>query len=141
MDDNPHGDITIAELELFGVFLQWLILEQATSAEDLERKSVAIWCNNLPAVAWLYKMRNSNSKFAARILRAFAIRLQHFQAAILAIDHLLGIYNIMSDFASRKHTTNPTDFLTLFTSTFKPPQGGYWTLCTLANATRLKAIS
>ena len=67
-DDNPHGNITIAELELFGVFLQWLVLEQAVAAEDLERKSVAIWCDNLPAVAWLYKMRNSGSKFAARIL-------------------------------------------------------------------------
>ena len=111
------------------------------AAEDLERKLVAIWCNNLPAVAWLYKMRNSGSKFAACILRAFAIRLQHFRAAVPAIDHLSGIYNIMSDFASRKHTTNSTDFLTLFTSTFKPPQGGYRTLCTLTNATRSRAIS
>ena len=61
-DDNPHGDITIAELELMGVFMQWLVLEQVTMPDTLEFNSVAIWCDNLPAVAWLYKMRNSSSK-------------------------------------------------------------------------------
>ena len=99
-DNNPHGDITIAELELMGVFIQWLVLEQATSTDTLKFKSVAIWCNNLSAVAWLYKMQNSSSKWASCILRALAVRLQHLQAALPAIDHLSSIYNIMSDFAS-----------------------------------------
>ena len=68
-------------------------------------------------------MQNSSSKWASRILRALAIRLQHFRAALPVIDHLSGLFNIMSDFASREHTTHPADFLTLFTSTFTPPAG------------------
>ena len=140
-DDNPYGDITIAELELMGVFIQWIILEQCTTPDKLHCNSVAIWCDNLPAVAWLYKMRNSSSKWASRILRALAIRLQHFRAALPAIDHLSGLFNIMSDFASREHTTHPNDFLTLFTSTFTPPQGSYWTLCTLNKDIQSKLIS
>ena len=47
----------------------------------------------------------------------------------------------MSNFASREHTTNPNNFLTLFTSTFKPPQGGFWTVCTLTKHIQLKLIS
>ena len=47
----------------------------------------------------------------------------------------------MLDFASREHTTHPNNFLTLFTSTFTPPQGGYWTLCTLTKDIQSKLIS
>jgi hypothetical protein len=57
--------------------------------------SIAIWCDNLPAVSWIYKMRTSTSPIASRILRALAVRLQHNHTSLLGIDHISGIYNII----------------------------------------------
>ena len=90
-DANPTGDISISDLELLGIFINWLVLEYAVDKTTLKFNSVAMWCDNLPAVAWLYKMRNSSSEIAAHILRAFAIRLQHLQAAVPLVEHISGI--------------------------------------------------
>ena len=67
-DNNLSGSINISELELAGVLLQWLVLEAAISHEKLRFALAAIWCDNLPAVAWLYKMRSSSSLVSANIV-------------------------------------------------------------------------
>lgn len=125
---NRKGRLTISDLELMGILLHWLVLEASVDNDTLTHSSIAIWCDNLPAVSWIYKMRTSTSPVASRILRALAVRLQHQQSGLLAIDHISGIYNIMADVASRKHVSNPTQFLDYFTKTFTPPQGNFWTL-------------
>ena len=81
---------------------------------------MAIWCNNIPAVAWLYKLRNSVSLIASNLIRALAIRFQKLEVAKLAAEHILGLFNVMAGFNSWEHTTNPKDFLLLFTSKFNP---------------------
>ena len=73
-DECPDGSISISELELAGILLQWLVLETIIPAELLQHCSVAIWCDNIPAVAWLYKLCNSTSQIASNIIRALAIR-------------------------------------------------------------------
>ena len=129
---NPTGSLTISDLELMGVFMHWLALEQAVGTK-LHHQSPAIWCDNLPAVAWTYKFRTSTSQIAANILRALATRLHVCQAGTLSVDHISGVYNVMADVASRKHTTNPSDFLTYFSSKFPPPKHTCWTLFQFSN--------
>ena len=141
--DNPKGSITISDLELAGIFLHYIVLQAIVKRhrQSLNQCSVAIWCDNLPAVAWTYKFRASTSKLAARILRALAVRMHIDKAALPHINHIAGSYNIMADFASRHHSTCPQQFLTEFSSTFKPPQGAFWTLFRLNKNTTSKLCS
>ena len=127
-DNNPKGKITICDLELLGILMHWLALEQAVNKEDLKHQSPAIWCDNLAAVSWVYKFRSNTSALAGNILRTLATRLHECKAGLLGVDHISGIYNSMADVASRKHTTDLTTFLQLFTQKFKPPQGSCWIL-------------
>ena len=69
---------------------------------NLRHNSMVIWCDNLPAVAWTYKF-HLTTHLATRILQAFVVRLQHTQLALVNIQHILGIYNLMADVASRSH--------------------------------------
>ena len=133
--------ISILELELAGILLQWLVLETIIPAELLQHCSVAIWCNNILAVAWLYKLCNSTSQIVSNIIQALAIRFQKLAVTKLAAEHIPGIFNVMADFNSREHTTNLTDFLTHFSSKFNPPKNGYWNLCRLRTGLISRVIS
>jgi hypothetical protein len=101
---NKTGTLTISDLELTGILLHWLVLEHIVDIATLCDASVSIWCDNLPAVAWMYKFRTSTSLVAARILRALAVRLHTNRAALLSVEHIFGIYNKMADVASRRHS-------------------------------------
>ena len=140
-DNNPSGSINISELELAGVLLHWLVLEAAISQEDLRFASVAIWCDNLPAVAWLYKMRSSSSLVSANLVRALAVRIHMNESAKLAGEHLSGKFNVMADTTLRRHPTNTEDFLSFFSSKFPPPKEHCWTLCRLKHGTYSRVIS
>ena len=140
---NPTGPITISDLELAGIVLQFLVLEAAMHRHKrkLQHQTVAIWCDNMPAVAWTYKFRASTSRIASRLLRAFAVRLHTTKSALTNVNHISGVYNTMADVASRKHTTNPSDFLTKFSTTFPPPQDAFWTLYQFSNKRTSKICS
>ena len=64
----------------------------------------------MSAVSWIHKFRTSTSCIASNILCALAIRLHTCQLGLLSVDHTLGLFNVMADIASRKHTTNLTKF-------------------------------
>jgi len=138
---NKAGQLTISDMELTGILLQWLVLEQAVDTATLKHNSVAIWCDNLPAVAWTYKFRTSTSPIAARILRALAVRLHENQTALLSVEHISGIFNNMADVASRKHNTNRKHFLTDFSARFPPPQDACWTLFQFSDKVTSKIYS
>jgi hypothetical protein len=87
-------------LELTGILLQWLVLEHVVDTSTLRDASVSIWCDNLPAVAWMYKFHTSTSLVATWILRALTVRLHTNRAALLSVEHISGIYNTMADVAS-----------------------------------------
>jgi hypothetical protein len=78
---NKTGSLTVSDLELTGILLQWLVLEHVVDTSTLRDASVSIWCNNLPAVAWMYNLSTSTSLVAAQILRALAVRLHTNRAA------------------------------------------------------------
>ena len=129
---NLAGTITISDMELMGVFMHWLALEQAIRP-DLKHQSPAIWYDNLPAVAWLYKFCTSTSTVAATILRAFATRLHTRAAGTLSVNHILGVCHAMADVASQEHTIVPAEFLIFFSFKFKPPKDASLTLFQFSN--------
>jgi hypothetical protein len=53
-DSNPDGVLTNSDLELAGVLLHYLALEQIVL--ELQHIQVAIGCDNIPAVAWTTRM-------------------------------------------------------------------------------------
>jgi hypothetical protein len=71
---NKTGSLTISDLELTGILLQWLILEHVVDTSTLRDAGISIWCDN-QAVACMYKFRTSTTLVAARIFRALAVRL------------------------------------------------------------------
>jgi hypothetical protein len=88
---NKTGSLTISDLELTGILLQWLVLKHVVDTSTLRDASVSIWYDNLPAVAWMYKFRTITSLVAAQILGALAVRLHTIQAALLSVKHISGI--------------------------------------------------
>ena len=135
---NPNGTLSISDLELIGILMHWLALEQAVTPADLLHQSPAIWCDNLPGVSWIYKFRTSKSHVASAILLALATRLHKNKTGLIAVDHISGLFNTLADVASRKHSTNPATFLVQFTKQFPPPQNACWTLFQFNN--KLKSL-
>ena len=66
--------------------MHWMVLEQAV--DNLKHISVAIWCDNISVVSWIYKFRTSTSPIASSILKALATRMHVCQSGLLAIDHI-----------------------------------------------------
>jgi hypothetical protein len=50
---NPKGGLTINDLEMAGLLLEYLVLELLM---DLEHKHVAAWCDNISTVGWAHCM-------------------------------------------------------------------------------------
>jgi hypothetical protein len=99
-DSNPNGVLTNSDLELAGVLLHYLALEQI--AGDLQHIRVAIGCDNTPAVAWTTCMATQVlSPIAFRLLRGLAMRQRVTQAAPPETFHTEGERNVLADVASR----------------------------------------
>jgi len=127
---NPTGSLTNSDLEMAGLLLHWLTLEQVA---DLKHTHVAAGCDNSPTVAWASRLLSSKAKVAAHLLCILAIRMLARQASPLTTYHLPGVVNTMADEASRSFIMHPLDavFLTMFNSSFPLPQGDSWLLCRL----------
>jgi hypothetical protein len=142
---NPKGDITNSDLEMAGVLLQWLVLEQIAPA-SLEHKHIGIFSDNTPTVAWATRLHSSKSKVAGHLLRALAIRQHAHRASPLLTISIAGEDNNMADVASRsfRHNTFLTSnstFSQTFTSLFPLPQQHCWKECHLAEKLCSRVIS
>jgi hypothetical protein len=62
-DSNPSGTLTSSDLELAGVVLHYLALEQI--AESLLDCQMAIGCDNTPAVSWTTRMATQSASSIA----------------------------------------------------------------------------
>jgi hypothetical protein len=86
---NPTGDITNSDLEMAGVLLQWLVLEQVAPA-SLEHKHIGIFSDNMPTVAWATCLHSSRSKVAGHLLHALAIHQHAHRASPFSLYQLPG---------------------------------------------------
>lgn len=140
---NPTGDITINDLEMAGLLLQYLILEQLV---DLKHQHSACWIDNTSTVSWAAKMTSKKSKIGHRLLRALCLRHCANESSPLAPLSIAGLRNLMADLASRsfrkagKGTYNLTDvaFLHKFNVDFSLTQNASWQLFQLS--TKLSSL-
>ena len=128
-DKNPTGTLTNSDLEMAGLLCQWLVLE-CISPSSLKYKTIGIFSDNTPTVAWANKLSSSSSTIASYLVRALAIRL-HVQHANTITTHEAGITNQMADISSRSsrlkaYTQTTNSFLNTFSMQFPLPQGQCW---------------
>ena len=128
-DQNRKGTLTINDLELAGMVLGWLVMEQAF--ESLVYKHIGMFCDNTSAIAWCHRGVSSRSIPAARLLRLLYLRQRQRQASSLLPVHIAGDNNHLADIASRafkegKYFHAHKSLQQYFTSTF-PLQHGSWT--------------
>jgi len=124
--DNPRGTISNSDLEMLGLILQWLVLENFV---ELAHTHVACWCDNTPTVAWASKLLSTKAVKAAQLLRILALRMNACQASPLTTLHIEGTKNGMANFALRSFKKFPDTkaFLTEFHLQFPLPQDAFWT--------------
>jgi hypothetical protein len=128
-DTNPHGDISMNDLELAGIVLNFLALEIAT--QDIKYMHIGLYCDNTSAVSWANKLRTSKSIPAARLLRMLGLRMLASGASSLTTLNIPGTENEMADVSSRAFRQgtsfkNFTSLSTFFNNKFPLPQNNSW---------------
>ena len=129
-DQNKDGTLTINDLEMAGVLLQWLALEIITPT-SLKHKHVAIYCDNSSTVSWANKLTSTSSPIAAHLLRALALRQHLHQTSPLLVSPIAGYINSLADAASRSFltktfTNSQKPFVQTFNNLFPLKQNNYW---------------
>ena len=138
---NPQGDLTINDLEMAGLLLQHLVLEQLV---PLKHEHVAAWCDNTSTVSWARRMTSSKSRIGHRLVRALMMRINVNEASPLVTVSIQGIRNAMADVASRsfgpgnKNSSTTFDtpnlaFLQSFNAEFPLEQNASWQLFRLSS--------
>ena len=140
---NPNGTVTINDLELAGIILNWLALEYSNI--NLHGCHIGTFCDNASAVSWAYKLRTSASIPAARLLRFLGIRIHARQASSMIPLNIAGTDNLMADIASRafkagKYFSAASNLTAYFNSNF-PLKDEYWHECLIPKEITSRVIS
>ena len=132
-ESNPNGRITNSDLEMAGLLLLWLVMEDV--CPTLADAHVALFSDNSPTVHWVQRLAAKHSRVAMQLVRALALRLQISKASPLTPLHIAGVDNSMTDIPSRSFGSEPKwlcnthyDLLTLFNNTFPLPNQASWTV-------------
>ena len=134
-DANPHGDITINDLELTGSIAQHDILAQAA---DVRERTIHSSYDNTAAVAWQKKGATTTTGPAAYLLRLQSLH-QRVHRYIPLRDYIPGTCNAMADALSRRWDLTDTQLLTYFNTHF--PQARSWQICHLTKPMYSRLIS
>ena len=145
-DDNPTGTITNSDLEMAGLLLLWLVMEDVCPA--LTNAHIALFSDNSPTVHWVQRLAAKHSRVAMQLVRALALCLQISRVSPLTPLHIAGVYNAMTDIPSRSFGSEPKwlyktnhDLLTLFNKTFSLPQQASWTVYHPSSTITTRVIS
>ena len=143
---NRTGKLTNSDLEMAGMLLLWLVMEEV--CDLLSGARVAVFSDNQPTVSWVDRLASKSSEVAGQLLRAMALRMKMRGAAPLTALHIPGKQNAMTDIPSRSWGSNPkwhckddTDLLALFNTTFPLPSQASWTVFHPTNAICMKILS
>ena len=85
---NPHGYITINDIELSGMLLGFIVLE--SQGVDIQYKHLGTFCDNMSTVVWVYKLLNSKSSVAGFLLRFLSIRMHQAECFSLIPRNIAG---------------------------------------------------
>jgi hypothetical protein len=143
---NPTGSITNSDLEMAGLILLWLVMEQVCT--DLDNAHVALFSDNSPTVHWVERLASRHSQVAMQLIRALALRLKIRNASPLTPLHIAGVQNSITDIPSRSFGSNPKwhchtdwDLLTLFNSMFPLPSQASWSVFQISSDISIRVIS
>ena len=112
--DNPHGTVTINDLELAGGLLH---LDAAVHNFDVRERTVLTRTDNNSSLFWQRKGSTTTTACPAYLLRLFGIH-QRYHRYVPRHDYLPGQANVFADPASRLFHLSDSDFLDYFTATF-----------------------
>jgi hypothetical protein len=144
---NPSGTITNSDLEMAGLLLLWLVMEDV--CKPLTNAHIALLSDNSPTVHWVQRLAAKHSQIAMQLIRALALRMQLVRVSPLTPLHIAGVHNALTDIPSRSfgseqawHCTSDESFLTLYNATFPLPSQVSWTVYrpTSAIITRVTSI-
>ena len=129
-DKNPKGSLTINDLEMAGILLQWLVLEHI-SPITLQHRNPLIFCDNTSAVAWTHKFSTTTSTVAAHLLMALALRQHVHRSSPLLVASIAGVDNDIADVPSRSFhdstfTNSQKTFCQSFSNMFPLKQNHSW---------------
>jgi hypothetical protein len=129
-DAFAKGILTINDLELAGLVLEWMALE--CLLPSLVGVHVAAFCDNTSAVSWSNKLATSTSKAAARLLGRLGMSILEAKASPLMTLSIKGEQNDMADISSRafkdgKYFAAADDLVSYFNTHFPlPSQKDSW---------------
>ena len=143
---NPTGSITNSDLEMAGLLLLWLVMEQVCT--DLDNAHVALFSDNSPTVHWVERLASRHSYVAMQLIRALALRLRIRNTSPLTPLHIAGVQNAITDIPSRSfgsvpkwHCHTDHDLLTLFNSMFPLPSQASWNVFQISSDISTRVIS
>ena len=116
-DKNPHGTITISDLELAGGLLHLDVLCQHYDARE---RTILSKTDNLATLYWQRKGSATSDKVPPHLLRLFGIH-QRLHRYVPRHDYIPGGSNPLADDASRLFHLNDHDFLTHFNTMYPQP--------------------
>ena len=143
---NPKGRITNSDLEMAGMLLAWIVIEEVGG--DLKEKSISLLGDNTPSISWIDKLASRQSRVAEQLVQALAIRMKANKACPLITTHIAGKKNQIADVPSRSFGSNKNwkcvsnnEFFTLFNSLFQLPNQNFWSVFQLNYGTVTRVTS
>ena len=98
-EHNPNGRITNSDLEMAGLLMLWLVMENVCDVES--GTHVALFSDNQhTVVSWVTHMASKSSDVAGQLLRALSLRLKMKGVSPITALHVLGKQNAMTDIPS-----------------------------------------
>jgi len=119
-DRNPHGTISISDLELAGGLLH---LDVVCQHYDTRERTLLSKTDNLATLFWQRKGSTTSDKVPPRLLRLLAIH-QRLHRYVPRHDYIPGGSNPLADDASRLFHLTDSQLLTHFNSNY-PQQHSY----------------
>ena len=143
---NRNGTITNSDLEMAGLLLLWLVMEEVC---DLGSAShVSLFSDNSPTVHWVRRLAARGSLVATQLVRALALRLKVRGASPLTPLHIEGKKNAMTDVPSRSFGSEPkwlchndVEFLSMYNKFFPLPNQQSWTVFKISTALFTRVLS
>ncbi len=75
--ENPGGHISNSDLEMAGLVLLWLTMEEVCG--PLEEKRLTLFNDNSPTIGWATKLASKRSRVAEHLVQALALRAKQQQ--------------------------------------------------------------
>jgi hypothetical protein len=144
-DSNPNGTITNSDLEMAGLLIIFLVMEEIVC--DLTEVNIALFSNNTPTISWVTCLASRHSIIAANLMAALALCLKKLRCCPLTPQHIKGINNTIPDIPScsfgsvpQWHFKSNNELQTFFKSHFPLPNQTSWNVFQIHSDVTMRVI-